>query len=26
LGWIGLALRQLKTLDAEYATKLAQVE
>ncbi len=26
LGWIGVALRQLKTLDKEYASKLAEVE
>jgi hypothetical protein len=26
LGWIGVAWRQLKTLDREYAAKLAQVE
>ena len=26
LGWIGVAWRQLQTLDREYAAKLAQVE
>ena len=26
LGWIEVAWRQLKTLDREYAAKLAQVE